>query len=173
MMNNLLNTVIIYFVLSVIVILLSKLEKIFVCKPENEPKIYESKSLLYFKVTRHILIFLASAEVILLDRGLPHFAYIIIGLVSIVLGILLRILAIRELGSLWCYHIGLYAGHRRIETGIYSRLTHPAYIGNIYIAGLTVLIGATITSLVALVFVICFYSYRSTREEPLIRCLSV
>jgi isoprenylcysteine carboxyl methyltransferase (ICMT) family protein YpbQ len=97
----------------------------------------------------------------------------VIGTLLMVSGISLRIQAIKTLGPMWTHHISIVVGHTLVRRGIYRCLKHPAYVGNIYVVGMLLLVGAYITSVVGLLFILTFYSLRVPSEERVLSFLEV
>ena len=120
----------------------------------------------FFKTSRTILLVLASLEAVYINQ--VSVASLCAGLSIILLGISMRVLAIVELGPMWSFHVAHVANQKRIHTGIYRVFRHPAYIGNMYIVGLLLLIGAPCSAVLALAFVVVFYIIRVSYEERLL-----
>jgi protein-S-isoprenylcysteine O-methyltransferase len=53
----------------------------------------------------------------------------IVGLVVMGAGIVLRSIAIAQLGRLHSPNVAVQAGHRVVDTGLYRRVRHPSYLG--------------------------------------------
>ena len=132
-------------------------------------RVYVKWSLSFFKVSRSILLALASIEAVYFGRISP--ASFCLGLTLISVGIIMRILAIIELGPMWSFNVAHVVGHKKINTGIYRFFKHPAYIGNMYIVGLFLTIGSTNIALASLIFIFIFFFIRSSYEEKLLRHL--
>lgn len=54
-----------------------------------------------------------------------------IGIVLVILGIIVRVISIKTLGEYFSRDIEKWSNHRIVEIGIYKRIRHPAYLGNI------------------------------------------
>lgn len=90
-----------------------------------------------------------------------------LGLLLIWLGIVLRFLAVRELGAAW-NNLPLRP-ERIIDTGIYRYITHPAYIGSICLfAGAFLYFPAKYHSMVTMIFIYSFYQNLSEKENYLL-----
>lgn len=73
-----------------------------------------------------------------------------IGGVIMLLGVILRRLAVHELGAYFLDEVAVVSGQSLIRTGIYSRLRHPSETGNLCIAiGCPLLLGSFIGFIVS------------------------
>jgi len=146
---------------------LSALEKFVRRRSQSEVvRQLQSSSLLVFKVTRTVVFALAAVEATL--SGSWTETGFVTGFVALFFGMALRLSAIHALGPLWSYHVQAYRNHWRIEDGVYRYLRHPAYFGNIHIPGILLMVGAPVSSIVALIGVGLFYFVRSRAEEELL-----
>lgn len=144
----------------------SYFEKRFLSKNDDKNYIIIEKHSLYvFKVIRLILVLFGSFESIFYRKF--NFLLFIIGIILIVFGCYLRILAIQTLGQYWNFNVILYNKHKVIKSGIYRFIKHPAYIGNVYILGLFLCINSQIISLFTFIFICLFYLYRTNIENRL------
>jgi methyltransferase len=88
-------------------------------------------------------------EVLFADRVLT-LGIAIPALCVFLCGQLLRYAAIRSLGDRWCVRIITLPGEAVVNTGVFSRLRHPNYLGvALEIAALPLVHGAWLTALVA------------------------
>lgn len=159
---------VILFFLSFLLItqVLSRIEKRYIRSTTNPIKFAVRWSLYLFKKMRLLLFLVASIELVFFPNFNDFFFYI--GILLVGTGIYLRISAIKELGSFWSYHACLFENHYLVESGIYSWLKHPAYIGNIHIPGLILSFGAPISSIMALFFILSFFFIRVKAENQLL-----
>jgi protein-S-isoprenylcysteine O-methyltransferase Ste14 len=142
----------------------SRIEKLMVKSPCSRIKrVIDRHSLEVFKKVRLILFVIGSLE----QAGNAHVpqSIIITGVVLFIIGAALRCLAIWSLGSFWSFNVVIYEDQVITRRGVYRFLRHPAYIGNVYIAGLLLCFGAPITALTALLGAVVFYVYRARIEE--------
>ena len=146
--------------------LLSKIEKINIKKNNDSGNIFSMKSLARFKNIKRLIFIFASIESVCLMKNSDTF--LIVGLILVFLGMVLRIAAIKSLGKLWSYHVKIYKNHYLVKTGVYKYFGHPAYIGNIHIVGLVLLVGSPISALLSLAFIVCFYFDRAKIENKLL-----
>lgn len=96
-----------------------------------------------------------------------HFFWIT-GIIIFILGFSLRILAIRALGKFWSFNVELKPNHSIIKRGIYKYLNHPGYLGNIYIVGMALFMGAIFTAILSIIFISVFAFFRISLEEKYI-----
>lgn len=146
--------------------LLSKVEKINIKKNEDLGNAFYIQSLVRFKKIRLLIYMFASIETVYFMGNCTIF--LIVGSILVVFGMFLRIAAIKSLGKLWSYQIRIYEKHYIVTTGVYKYFRHPAYIGNIHIVGLVLLIGSPISSLLCLIFIVCFCFDRARIENMLL-----
>lgn len=150
--------------------ILSSLEKRFI---KASGKVLLCKipwSLHFFKISRTILFMFASFEAALFPHD--NIGLRIFGLFLVIVGVYLRIASISALGELWSYHVCLKNHHSIVRSGIYRYLSHPSYVGNIHILGLTLILCANFSSVLALIFIIVFYYIRVSEENNLLSTLS-
>ena len=158
--------VICFILLDLSSFLLSKIEKINIKKNNDSGNIFSVKSLTRFKNIKRLMFILASVETVCLVKICDTF--LIGGLILVFSGMVLRLSAIKSLGKLWSYHIKIYENHYLVKTGVYKYLRHPAYIGNIHIVGLVLLVGSPISALLSLAFIVYFYFDRAKIENKLL-----
>jgi len=146
--------------------LLSRFEKRF--RKRNNPiqTEYQQWSLPIFKLMLQVLSVFIALEAALSS----HFSidYVLIGSSLLLIGLLLRILAIISLGRMWTYRVAILEHHTVVNTGIYKYLRHPAYIGNVYLVGLALVFCAPVSSIISMCFVIIFITLRVPREHRII-----
>lgn len=74
----------------------------------------------------------------------------IIGGIAMIVGVILRRLAVHELGAYFLDEVAVVSGQSLIRTGIYSRVRHPSETGNLCIAfGCPLLLGSFIGLIVS------------------------
>lgn len=150
---------------------LSIFEKQFVKVSTAPPLIIERQSLMILRKIRVAFCFIAAVEITFIGQLDVSSEQVFVSLVLLFVGLSMRILAIIELKGYWSYHVAIYPNQKRIKTGIYVYLRHPAYLGNIYVIGLFLLFGANYTSIIFLPLLVIFYKYRVNTEERLLQCL--
>lgn len=135
---------------------------------DPQPMLYVNVkwSLSFFKVSRVILFVIGSLEVAFVSNLSVYSS--LLGFALVLLGVNMRIAAIKELGSMWYFHAARLSGQYRIRTGIYRYFRHPAYVGNIYITGLLLIFGAFYTAIVSTIFILLFYIIRTFHEERIL-----
>ncbi len=164
---QLLQTLLTFCILLLSCKLLSVTEKLFRSKSHRVVKtVIDTWSLSFFKIGLYIILLFGSIEFTLLD-GVNN-SYYFPGFFLIVTGILLRCYAIHSLGTLWSYDIKLYENHQFVRTGIYRYIKHPAYLGNIYLVGIFLILNSFVTAVISLFFITSFYVYRSKIEDRLL-----
>lgn len=145
----------------------SRIETFFKKETKREREIvFETWSLKVFKCGRASLCIFAGFEV--LDPSGITAEYSFLGFALFALGVGLRVEAIRSLGETWSYHPVRFSDHRIVTRGVYRLLKHPAYLGNIYLPGLLLTVGAELSALYSTAFVIVFYLYRTRVEAELL-----
>lgn len=91
-----------------------------------------------------------------------------IGLVAFATGIVIQVLAMRQLGSFFTVRLGVQAGQQLVTTGVYRWIRHPGYFS--YLLSITG-IALTLSSLATLVFIVpilIFLKYRIASEEKML-----
>lgn len=156
-----------FSILLIVYNLFSLLEKAFRSKSTCRVTIVKDAwSLRFFKIGRLTLLLFGSLEQAFSD-GFGADRYVP-GAFLILLGMTLRCCAIYSLGPFWSYDIALYENHQVVRTGIYRYLTHPAYIGNIYLVGILISLNSLFTAAAAFLFIAVFYAYRTRTENKLL-----
>jgi len=163
------NFAIIFLVLHAIFYGLSLLEKQFL-KNQNcyAYEVFDDQSLLWFKRIRMVNSIIGSIEIV--TRGIPGVSYVTIGAIMIFIGTYLRIEAIRSLAQFWSFNVVRYNNQPIITNGIYKCFSHPSYMGNIAIVGVYLFFGAKLSTILAVVWLILFASYRILLERKHALC---
>lgn len=152
--------------------ILSQIEKEFMIRnSESSCEVYDRQSLKVFKVLRILTSLSASAEITLFESQNDFFMKLPFGMALILSGLTFRILAIRRLGQFWSFHVVRYVEQPLIKSGIYRHISHPAYLGNIYLVGIYLAFGALFTTAIATVWLIAFGAYRIQVERAHNLCL--
>jgi isoprenylcysteine carboxyl methyltransferase (ICMT) family protein YpbQ len=144
----------------------SRVEKLFRKQSNAVVNIYIPWSLQLFKLMTSFIFIMISIECVFYS-SLNIFS-VVLGLIIILLGLTLRILAIQTLGSMWTFHVALLEEHKYIDTGIYRYVKHPAYLGNIYIIGLALIFGSLYSSIFASLWITSFMLIRIPIEDSLL-----
>ena len=81
-------------------------------------------------------------------------------------GIVLRTLAIAQLGRLHSPNVAVQADHRVVDTGLYRRVRHPSYLGAIIaFLGCTVALGNGLSVVAVMALTVPAYLFRIHEEE--------
>ncbi len=90
----------------------------------------------------------------------------IAGLAVMAFGIIVRFIAISELGRFHTPNVAIREDHQLLETGLYRHVRHPSYLGAlIAFAGFSVALGNWFSVAVTLLITPCIYLYRIHEEE--------
>ncbi len=93
-----------------------------------------------------------------------------LGLISVILGIWLRVSAVNTLQRMFTTKVEIVNDHKLVRTGPYHWLRHPSYTGAILIiAAPTVLYAQWILLPLVLLILVFAYLYRITIEERMLR----
>jgi protein-S-isoprenylcysteine O-methyltransferase Ste14 len=104
-----------------------------------------------------------------IQQGVYRFHFVsLVGLVSVLMGIVTRRWARKELGQHFSSRLRLLKNHRLAKDGIYKHVRHPAYLGNfLFWLGTPLLFSSRYGFLVMLLLVPCFL-YRINVEERML-----
>jgi len=92
-----------------------------------------------------------------------------VGLVLIVVGVIVRLVAIRTLGRFFTVNLSIDTEHRLIETGLYKYIRHPSYTGSLLsFLGLGLHLNNWLCVAVILVPIVSVFIYRIRIEEQLL-----
>jgi protein-S-isoprenylcysteine O-methyltransferase len=90
----------------------------------------------------------------------------IAGLVVMASGIILRSIAILQLGRFHTPNVAVRGDHELMESGLYRRVRHPSYLGAlIAFFGFGIALGNWLSVVVVMVITPCIYLYRIREEE--------
>jgi protein-S-isoprenylcysteine O-methyltransferase Ste14 len=96
-------------------------------------------------------------------------ALLLIGFILFIVGGLIRVVAIRQLGRFFTFEIGIRDNHRVIQTGLYSRIRHPGYSGYLLLLlGLCLAHASLLYALIVFIPAISFYRARIFDEERML-----
>ena len=99
----------------------------------------------------------------------PNFAIITLAVLTFGLGFSLRLWAIRTLGRLFTFEIGIRPEHRIIEEGPYRTLRHPSYTGYLGMAlGMGLISSSWLFLGLVLTGVVLFFVVRIYSEEKML-----
>jgi protein-S-isoprenylcysteine O-methyltransferase len=88
------------------------------------------------------------------------------GLALLVAGIVIRSVAIAQLGRFHAPIVAIQAGHRVVDTGLYRHVRHPSYLGAcIALLGFGLGLGSWLAALFVVVMALFAYAYRIHVEE--------
>jgi len=166
--SQILNIIILFTLSSIFFRIEGVLEKLFRQASISDESIFEeNNSLTYLKYSLLILCFIGSIE--FSDKTYEYSTISVFLLIIIIMGIILRILAIISLGKYWSFNIKIYKNHEIIKTSIYRYIKHPAYIGNVYIVGFYLFFKCYITALLSFIIIFIFGLWRRQKEEYLLK----
>jgi len=98
--------------------------------------------------------------------SMHSFVLQIAGLVVMASGIILRSIAILQLGRFHTPNVAVRGDHELMESGLYRRVRHPSYLGAlIAFFGFGIALGNWLSVLVVMVITPCIYLYRIREEE--------
>lgn len=170
-MENILDIIINVVVLYLIFEIEKKLEKRFIVKNISPGRNIEKiDTMFFFKIFKILIISIAAVESVF-NQSILEFPMFILGIVLVISGVFLRIVAIKTLGEFWNFRVVFARNHRFVNYGVYKYLDHPGYIGNIYIVGLCLMFNSHAASIISIVCLSFFYIYRSSIENRLNRRL--
>jgi len=94
----------------------------------------------------------------------------VVGLTLFAAGILVRSIAIAQLGAFHMPDVAIRVGHRVVDTGLYRHVRHPSYLGAcIAFLGFGLGLGSWVSAVVALGMALIAYAYRIHVEEQALR----
>jgi protein-S-isoprenylcysteine O-methyltransferase Ste14 len=145
------------------------LHKLFRSKT-NKSKKLDGNSLIFIWITIIISISLGVLGLIYLPT--PIFKSNVIsylGLMVIIIGMIIRFIAIRTLGKFFTVDLGTDKGHSLINKGLYNYIRHPSYSGSLLsFLGLGLSLNNWISLLVIFVPILFAFIYRINIEETLL-----
>ena len=132
--------------------------------------IVDNASLGWLRLSNMLLCFGGGFELSLAHTG-SNLKIAIAGCALVVIGLFLRICAIRTLGTCWSFHVAKFVGQPVIKHGIYRYLSHPAYVGNVWILGVFLACGAFVKAgfAAAVALTISIYQINVERSYHLCR----
>jgi len=96
----------------------------------------------------------------------PWNTFFIIGSVFALTGLIIRVMSIMKLRQHFTYTVSKIENHEIIETGLYKKIRHPGYLGQIIIfLGISVCLSNWLSVLLMFIPVVCGYLYRINVEE--------
>jgi protein-S-isoprenylcysteine O-methyltransferase Ste14 len=97
---------------------------------------------------------------------LKHNLLSILGIVLILLGLIIRWIAIITLGRYFTTNVSILPGHQIVKKGIYKYIRHPSYAGGLVsFLGLGLAFSNWLSSIVIVVPILIVYIYRMRVEE--------
>jgi len=95
------------------------------------------------------------------------FAYL--GLAVIIIGILIRFIAIKQLGKFFTVDVTIREGHQLMQSGLYKRLRHPSYTGCLLsFLGYGIALNNWIGLAIVFIPVVLIFIYRMHVEEKVL-----
>ncbi len=94
----------------------------------------DRRTFLYLQLSFFIALFYSA-----IDFAGPHYTrmfnlepwVIIFGFILFLLSCPIRWMAFKKIGKYFNHRVAVYEGHRLVTTGIYARIRHPIYLGNL------------------------------------------
>jgi protein-S-isoprenylcysteine O-methyltransferase Ste14 len=95
--------------------------------------------------------------------------FLYLGSSLIVMGIIIRFMAIRTLGKFFTVNLALHGNHRLIKTGLYKYIRHPSYTGSlISFAGFSLSLNNWLSLTIILIPIVISFINRINIEEKLL-----
>ncbi len=99
----------------------------------------------------------------------PHLVFTAIGVVLMAVGVVVRVVAMRTLGKFFTRTLQIREGHHVVSNGIYRRVRHPGYLGDILLfVGSGVATSNVITTALILGMMLTAYMRRIAVEERML-----
>jgi protein-S-isoprenylcysteine O-methyltransferase Ste14 len=92
----------------------------------------------------------------------------VIGIIFLVSGLVIAIIARKTLADNWSGNVELKKDHKLITTGVYKYVRHPIYTGVSFMVIGTFILYHSILSVLLIIIVIGFLSYKLKKEEILL-----
>ena len=90
----------------------------------------------------------------------------LIGIIMIIIGLTLRILAIHTLQKQFTFTVAKIENHELIQSGLYKKIRHPGYLGQLIIfLGISTSLSNVLSIVCMMIPVLVGYSYRIRIEE--------
>jgi protein-S-isoprenylcysteine O-methyltransferase Ste14 len=145
--------------------------EIFLNQTKNKKSHIEKKddrgSLIGLYISISIGYFLAFTFASLKSGRIYHWNLMfIVGFALITFGLIIRISALRALKQFFTYSVAKVEEHKLVTTGLYKRIRHPGYLGQLIIfLGISVSLSNWITIILMMLPVLIGYNYRIMIEE--------
>lgn len=89
-----------------------------------------------------------------------------LGLLIIAIGLIIRIISIKQLGQYFTYSVSEVENHMLMETGLYKIIRHPSYLGQLIIfTGISISLSNWLSVIIMLLFTLAGYMNRIRVEE--------
>ena len=116
-------------------------------------------------VNYFVIVFCSLVEMISF-RGRMNDAFIVIGFICYIMGVILRRSAIKALGANWSVHTKIYQNHQLITTGPYKILRHPYYIAVLLeLTGISLIYNSMMGIILTYCLQLPFLFYRIPKED--------
>jgi len=100
----------------------------------------------------------------------PPDLWLWLGTAVFLAGCAIRVWAVRTLGKLFTFEIGIRSGHRIVDSGPYRSVRHPSYTGYLLVlAGICVAYASPVCALLTLPGTVIFLVLRIREEERMLR----
>lgn len=97
-------------------------------------------------------------------------AWLVAGAALIACGLWIRQLAMRTLARFFTYQVEIQADHRLVEAGLYGRIRHPGYLGQLLVfAGVGVALANWVSIAAMIAFAFVAFRWRISVEEAALR----
>lgn len=92
-----------------------------------------------------------------------------IGLATIIMGIIIRFIAIKQLGKFFTVDVTIRANHQLMQSGLYKLLRHPSYTGCLLsFLGYGIALNNWISLVVLFIPILLIFIYRMNVEEKVL-----
>jgi protein-S-isoprenylcysteine O-methyltransferase Ste14 len=93
-------------------------------------------------------------------------AFFATGFILILIGLIIRIMALLTLKQFFTYSVSNLENHKLVETGLYKFIRHPGYLGQLIIfLGISVSMSNWLSVLLMMIPIAIGYTYRIITEE--------
>jgi len=104
----------------------------FVRSGKSDKKTADKKTEIYLWIS--VIVSITAGVFISVFFSCPVFSneqFAIIGIIVIIIGIIIRLVAIKQLGRFFTVDVTIRKDHQLMQRGLYKRLRHPSYTGSL------------------------------------------